>query len=116
MVILVFLYVHITGCIFFYIINANSKYSWLPPFDYIDGSKSVFWYQAPDVKQSWTYQYGCCLYYMMLAVGGNELGPGDLAELIYVILANIFGLIFKVYLFGELSGLVMMLGQTAAKQ
>jgi hypothetical protein len=46
----------------------------------------------------------------MLCIGGNELGPTDVNELLYISLMNVFGLIFKIYLFGELSGLVASLG------
>lgn len=117
-VVLVFLYVHITGCLFFYIQNVNPKNSWIPPFDYIDGSKSVYWWKDREagIKADWTYQYGVCLYYCMLAIGGNELGPADNPELTYVIFLNVFGLILKVYLFGELSGLLSILGNNAANQ
>lgn len=115
-VFMVFIYVHITGCFFFYVIETNKKANWVPPFDYIDGSKSVFYLKADGTEQSWTFQYGCCLYYMMLVIGGNEMGPTDVNELIWIFLMNVFGLILKVILFGELSGLIAVLGGSAARQ
>lgn len=115
-VVLIFLYVHITGCMFFKVITSNQKMNWIPPYDYIDGSKSEFYFKANGDKQDWTYQYGCCLYYMMIIVGGNEIGPGDMNELIYVCLFSIFGLIIKVYMFGELSLLMPLLSTAAAAQ
>jgi hypothetical protein len=114
---MVSIYVHITGCFFFYVIESNKKFNWIPPFDYIDGSKSVFYFKEDKVTpQSWTYQYGCCLYYMMLVIGGNEIGPTDLNELIWVAMMNIFGLILKVVLFGELSSLIAVLSSSAVRQ
>jgi hypothetical protein len=109
-IVLVALYVHITACFFWYIIQSDPQTDWLPAFDYIDGSKSVmYWKDGPGGSdpQSWLYQYAVCLYYMMCVIGGNELGPTDIYELTWITLMNIFGLIFKVYLFGELSGLVV---------
>jgi len=53
---------------------------------------------------------------MMLVIGGNEIGPTDLNELIWVAMMNIFGLILKVILFGELSSLIAVLSSSAVRQ
>ena len=53
---------------------------------------------------------------MMLVIGGNEIGPTDINELMWIFLMNVFGLILKVILFGELSGLIAILGGSAARQ
>lgn len=37
-VVLVFLYIHITGCLLFYMQQQNTKSEWIPPFNYIDAS------------------------------------------------------------------------------
>ena len=115
-VVLVFLYIHITGCLMFYVQQTNTKSDWIPPMNYIDASKSVYTWKDKEagIKQDWHFQYSVCLYYAMNAIGGNELGPTDAAELAYVVFLNVFGLIFKVYLFGELSGLLSVLGNNAA--
>lgn len=42
-IVMLFVYVHITGCCFYWVIKSNPKANWIPPFDYNDGSKSVFY-------------------------------------------------------------------------
>lgn len=115
-IVLLFIYVHITGCCFYWVIKSNPKANWIPPFDYNDGSKSVFYTQPGGEPQTWTYQYGVCLYYMMLVIGGNEMGPSDVNELVFIAAMSSFGLIIKVILFGELSVLMSSLASSDANQ
>jgi hypothetical protein len=53
---------------------------------------------------------------MMLVIGGNEIGGGDVNELLFVAAMSSFGLIIKVILFGELSMLMSSLASSDANQ
>jgi hypothetical protein len=54
-IILVFLYVHITGCFFWYVIDTKQKTDWLPAYDYIDGSQTVMYRKKDGTDQTWHY-------------------------------------------------------------
>ena len=46
---------------------------WIPPYDFYDYTQSNFFY---DKEQSSKFRrYWVCMYYMVLVIGGNELGP-----------------------------------------
>jgi len=50
--------------------------------------------------------YSVCLYYSVLVIGGNELGPKELNELIFMVICNLTGAIVQAYIFGELAVLI----------
>ena len=64
-----FLYVHLVGCLWFYVIDWNDN--WISPLDYIFATEFVFDDPGRDV----VYQYAISFYYSTLMLGGNELGP-----------------------------------------
>jgi hypothetical protein len=42
----------------------------------------------------------------VLVIGGNELGPKELPELVFCVMINLTGAIFQAYIFGELAVLI----------
>ena len=63
-----FLYIHIIACLWWYIIEFED--SWIPPLNYIDSKVEIF---LPGASTE--FRYGTAMYYAVLILGGNELGP-----------------------------------------
>lgn len=55
-------------------------------------------------------KYWVSVYYCTLVLGGNELGPSQVAELFYVVIINLLGAIVNAQIFGELAVLLSQLG------
>ena len=129
------IYLHITGCLWFVIIKgtydrSKTRYdflrdagrldeypddfldefgsepsiiAWQPPYDYFNGQE--FFWERFEYGET-TFIYCVCLYYSVLVIGGNELGPKETIELVYVVSINLIGAIVNAYIFGELAVLI----------
>ena len=105
------IYLHLVGCLWFFFLEktyeeskTNSRYQpWIPPYDYYDGNDG-FWLRYEN--EEWMYLYFVCLYYSVLVIGGNEMGPKELQELVFMVIINLTGAIFQAYIFGELAVLI----------
>lgn len=75
------IYLHITGCIFYYLITVNNE--WIPPLDYYNYQESSIFGQEID------HQYLLMIYYMIACIGGNELGPKNPIECGYIVVLMI---------------------------
>jgi len=62
------------------------------------------------------FLYFVCLYYSCLVIGGNEMGPKELPELIFMVVINLTGAIFQAYIFGELAVLIAQVGRKSQSQ
>jgi hypothetical protein len=82
-----FVYIHLTACIWYYIIQQNK--TWYPPFDFINYTASQMWTGEYTNFTKWLI----CIYYCVLVLGGNELGPSNSMELIYIVIINLVGAI-----------------------
>ena len=60
------LYVHIIGCIWFYICKQDE--SWYPPLDYM-------YVYTPIYHLDWFYQYTSSFYHAIVLLNGGEIGP-----------------------------------------
>jgi hypothetical protein len=103
---IIFVYIHICGCLFWVVINSNDNVEYVPAMDFIDSSKSELYRKADGSKQHWSFQYSVVLYYALACIGGNELAPTDLNEMLMIIVMNIIGALIKVMLFGEIAVLM----------
>ena len=81
---------------------------WVPPYDFWDYTKSTFFSDEPGVSDMWR-RYFVCAYYMVLVIGGNELGPQTDAQYIYIVTVNLTGAIVNAIIFGELAVLIAQL-------
>ena len=92
--------------------DAPKIVAWVPPYDYFDGSES-FWSKVEN--KDVTFVYTVCLYYSVLVVGGNELGPKETVELVYIVAINLIGAIVNAYIFGELAVLIAQFDRKAGR-
>ena len=124
--VLLIIYLHITGCLWFVEIHKTYRESddyhkflkdngqipdwdpkgitaWIPPYDFFDGSE-VFWARFENGET--LFVYSVVLYYATLVIGGNEMGPKESNELLFCVAVNLIGAIFNSYIFGELAVLL----------
>ena len=92
--------------------DGPSIVAWVPPYDYFDGTES-FWSKVEN--KDVTFVYTVCLYYSVLVVGGNELGPKETVELVYIVAINLVGAIVNAYIFGELAVLIAQFDRKAGR-
>lgn len=52
----------------------------------------------------------------MLVIGGNEMGPKELSDLVFMVIINLTGAIFQAYIFGELAVLIAQVGRKSSSQ
>lgn len=79
----------------------------MPPYDYYDGN-DPFWVRYENDDRM--FLYWVCIYYSVLVIGGNEMGPKELKELVFCVMINLTGAIFQAYIFGELAVLIAQVG------
>lgn len=94
------IYLHLVACLWFFICEQTYKTSllddryqaWIPPYDFYDGQDN-YWkrYEAGGQEM---FLYFVCLYYSVLVIGGNEMGPKELPEIIFMVVVNLTGAIF----------------------
>ena len=94
------IYLHLVACLWFFFIEQNyqesqlnSRYqAWTPPYDFFDGNDN-YW-EKYDEGGNEMFLYLVCLYYSVLVIGGNEMGPKELPELVFMVVINLTGAIF----------------------
>ena len=101
----------------------------MPPFDNYDGAEK-FWQhyelsllddetverltkQNRPYSQSseWLYVWMVCLYYAIMVLGGNELQPAALNEMVFLIMYNILGIIIVNYFASQISVIVVQMNK-----
>jgi hypothetical protein len=87
---------------------------WIPPYDFWDYTKSNFFCNPnnDDVacdglpeSDMWR-RFIVCVYYMVLVIGGNELGPQTEIQYIFIVAVNLTGAIINAVIFGDLAVLM----------
>ena len=116
------IYLHLVACMWFFFCESTYKLSledsrynaWIPPYDFYDGNDN-YWerYEAGDQQ---IFLYLVCLYYSVLVIGGNEMGPKELPEIVFMVIVNLTGAIFQAYIFGELAVLIAQVGRKSQQQ
>lgn len=104
---ILYVYIHLTACLWYFVVK--DKRQWVPPFHFIDYTANDLW-----VTESNTRKYWICVYYCVLVLGGNELGPSNNNELIYIVSINLIGAIVNAQIFGELAVLLSQLNRKDA--
>lgn len=94
------IYLHVVACLWFFFIEKtyktyleNDRYQpWIPPYDYYDGNDN-YWEKYEEGGNE-MFLYFVCLYYSVLVIGGNEMGPKELSEICFMVIINLTGAIF----------------------
>lgn len=102
-----FLYIHILGCFWFFLVNAEQV--WIPPLHFFDKTANDQ-YTASESRR-----YFMSMYSAVLMLGGNEMGPRTLPEHIIVSLVMLAGAIINANIFGEMAVLMQMISKKSVK-
>jgi hypothetical protein len=97
------LVVHILACLS-YIFIMQEK-SWIPPTNWIEaGNSEIYNFYNPETTIG--HRYLIMLYYAMLSIAGNEIGPRDETQLLAVFIALVAMMVIMSIFFGEVIFLV----------
>lgn len=99
------MYLHCLGCAWYYIIQDDKK--WIPPLDYVYVTTEFY-------DESLLFKYLSSLYHAVNLLAGNELGPRDEQQLIFLSLALGMGAIINANIIGELSVILSKLNRKSA--
>lgn len=100
------LFVHVTGCIWFNIINIEKK--WVPTYDYITGTTEFY-------ERGIYSQFITCFYTGVLVLNGNEIGPRTQLEVIFVTFILLVSAIINAHIFGSLAVIIQELSKKSAR-
>lgn len=59
-----------------------------------------------EMNGNWYYIWAVSIYYSVLVIGGNEMQPAQTAELLWVVIMNVSGLVFMTWIVGEIAVIV----------
>mmetsp|Transcript_42068 Transcript_42068/g.64479 ORF Transcript_42068/g.64479 Transcript_42068/m.64479 type:complete len:205 (+) Transcript_42068:1109-1723(+) len=104
------LYLHVLGCLWFAIcsVNANSEdatgfnLTWIPPFHYVNYADNNLF----DVDQDTIYQYTVAVYYAILMIGTNEMGPVSPEEIFFCTVALLASSLVYNLIFSEIMKII----------
>ena len=102
MVMGLFLYIHVLGCIMWYVFIMNK--TWVPAADFIYAETKLFHEHFPK-------QYLSMLYHAIMVFGLNEVAPVEKIEIVMTIGLMALSAILNAYLFGEMAMLVQQMGK-----
>lgn len=91
---LILLYIHITGCIWYYLINLQEN--WEPPQGLSDSLLTL----------SFGKQFFIIFYNAILALCGNDLLPASLTQYVVGSLFLMMGAILQATMFGQVAGII----------
>lgn len=96
-----FLYLHAIACVFFFIVN--DKKIFVPPLDFISYLDTDYYITYIERK------YWISLYIALLMLGGNEIGPRSILEMVFVTFIMLGSAIVNATVFGEMAVLVELI-------
>eukprot|EP00347_Sterkiella_histriomuscorum_P003990 403362169 len=94
------MYIHLTGCAWFYLVNYQQ--TWVPPADYIFNDTLLY-------KQDVRFQYWLSFYTSAQYLTSNDQSPHSNWEIIFGVFACALGAILNANLFGQLAVIVQNL-------
>ena len=104
------LWLHVSGCFLWYVIKINKDQTddegtplmWYPPLNWLNFEDSKIF--DPDV--GFLYRYSMSLYYSVLILGSNELGPVNIIEMLYICFMLVLNLFISLFLLSDLIGVI----------
>lgn len=98
------LYLHILGCMWFFIAKQDDK--WIPPLDYV--------YVTTDLYEKNRFsQYCSSIYHALLMLGGNDIGPRGEFQILFVTLMLLIASIVNANIFGNIIVLIQSMNRKA---
>jgi CRP-like cAMP-binding protein len=106
LVFLLILYIHLVGCTWYYIYNDEKD--WIPPLDYMYVKTDLY-------DKSLYYQYLSAFYHSILMLNGNEVGPRNFIEYVFVCTALVVGAMLNANIFGNMAVLLQEMNKKSSK-
>lgn len=106
LIFMLFFFVHLFACIWFQVVQYESKFVNTGDFYYV-GTTRVHRFFDEHEQTIWD-QYIQCFFQVVCALGGNEVGPRTNLEIIVIWFILVFLVIYLAIIFGEMSLLVAM--------
>jgi hypothetical protein len=106
-----FLWLHVQGCFLWAVVVINkdviddylTPMQWYPPLDWINFVDSIIF---DSNKAGFSYKYLMSLYYSVLILGSNEIGPVNTEEFMFIVTALILSLFTNAFLVSDISGIL----------
>ena len=100
------LYIHLAGCTWHYVHNGPKN--WVPPLDYMFVMTDLY-------DRDLYYQYSIAFYHAILMLNGNEVGPRDTSQYIFVSTSLVVGAMLNANIFGNMAVLLQEINKKASK-
>lgn len=104
-----FMVFHVLGCLHFWIVKQREE--WVPPCDWIITSPPYTDLYESDIWK----QYWMGVYYVVLTLAGNEIGPKTSFEYWYFSFWLTAGSLINANIFGEMAVLVQVMNKKSVK-
>ena len=98
------MYLHCCGCAWYYIVSRDKK--WIPPLDYVFITTNFY-------DEGIDHRYFSSIYHAVLMLTGNDLGPREIPQIIFVSVTLTAGAIINANIFGELAVILASLNRKA---
>lgn len=102
----IILYIHVTGCIWFYIVNKERLWfptNWMSPNSH-SGGKDYF--NDEEMKKNFVDQFFIAIYAALMSLFGNDIMPTTGFEMFVATCGLLSGSIMHAYIMGNLVVLV----------
>ncbi len=106
LILLLFLYIHVFACFFFYVVLIEHEY--IPTLEFIYGKTDMY-------EKNNTSKYFLMLYYAVMAFGRNDITPRTNLELAFIGYVMIISAMFNAFIFGTISDLVSQMRKKTIK-
>ena len=106
LVFMLFLGMHLLGCLWYKIVMVAQE--WVPTPDFIWTTTNYMWRIYDNSETDNVERYAVSLYTAILALGGNEMGPRTDIEIVVITLTLLMLAILNAIIFGEMTVLVQM--------
>jgi hypothetical protein len=91
---------HVIACLWYFLVISDEQ--WIPPIDFIEaGNSEIYRFYYPE--SDWQARYITCLYYALMAFGGNEMGPRTNIEIFMMYVILVFCVIAGSIFLGEIT-------------
>ena len=97
--------IHWLGCVWFLLIEDNSVFEWLPPYD-LNWQITKFYDELTPADQ-----YITLFYYGLIMLIGNEMAPVMFGQYWFAGLTTLLGSLFMMFLFGSIAATVQSMSQ-----
>ena len=106
LIMFIILFLHWLACLWFRIVKENRL--WIPPLDYVYITTNLY-------EESSLYQYTNTFYHAVLMIGGNDIGPRNEFQFVFLSMILLAGAIINAIIFGNMAVMLQSLNIKSTK-